>query len=198
MNSSVYLNCYSMQIMLNKHYLLSNNPLYVVKSCQKSSCSSQYLSIDWNILFVTFGMHSGLSFQKQYSGSFMPYITSFAMQRLHNAYTEEYQWFYYMLNAILTMQLRWVRWGKVIAEQKEVVRVIMVLLIPLSKLFHCEIRMYVVCCPFCCQNNNRHVNVIAKVWWPCCCSSLCDEYFCHVLLSMYPWFLVVQSIIEQM
>lgn len=41
--------------------------------------------------------------------------------------------------------------GKVIAELKEVVRVIMVLLIPLSiVLFHCEIRMYVVCCPFCC------------------------------------------------
>lgn len=46
--------------------------------------------------------------------------------------------------------------GKAIAEQKEVVRVIMVLLIPLSKLLHCEIRMYVVCCPFCCLKEIRH------------------------------------------
>lgn len=113
-----------------------------------SSYLSQFLNVDGKLLFVTFGMHSGASLQKQYSASFIPDIISFAMQPLHNAYTEEYQWFYYMLNAIPTMRLWWVQGGKSTAVQKVMAHVIMASLIPHRKYFHCEIRMYVVCfCP---------------------------------------------------
>lgn len=110
-----------------------------------SSYPSQFLNVDGKLLFVTFGMHSGASLQKQYSASFIPDIISFAMQPLHNAYTEEYQWFYYMLNAIPTMRLWWVQGGKSTAAQKVMAHVIMASLIPHRKYFHCEIRMYVVC-----------------------------------------------------
>lgn len=70
-----------------------------------SSRPSQLLNVDGKLLFVTFGMHSGASLQKQYSDSFMPDIISSAMQPLRNAHAEEYQWFYYMSDAIPTMRL---------------------------------------------------------------------------------------------
>lgn len=117
----------------------------------------------------------------------MPYIISFAMQRLHNTYTEEYQWFYYMLNAILTMQLWWVLWEKSLLN-KEVVRVIMVLLIPLSKLFHCEI---VVCCPFCCLKEigqDTSISLLKYVGLGAglmVYSSLCKEKFLSYILNMF-------------
>lgn len=111
-----------------------------------SSSPSQFLNIDGKLLFLTFGMRGVASPLKQYSGSFMPDIISFAMQPLHNAYADEYQWFYYMLNTIPTMQLRWVQGGKSIAVQKVMAHVIMALLIPHRKYFDCGIRMYVACC----------------------------------------------------
>lgn len=70
--------------------------------------------------------------------------------------------------------------GKAIAEQNEVVRVIMVLLIPLSKLFHCEITLYVVCCPFCCLKEIRQQSMLKLKYVAAgltVYSSLCDEKF---------------------
>lgn len=107
-------------------------------------------TLEVNGIYVTFGtLNSSVSFQKQYPGSNMPYIISFAMQLLHNIYTEEYRWFNYMLNAILSTQcLMGPPWDKPIAVHEVMICVIMFLLtftnvLPEGTLFP-RIRMYVL------------------------------------------------------
>lgn len=137
--------------MLNKHFVKlllvvsSNADTFVCFLNLPMSYLPPANTLEVNGIYVTFGtLNSSVSFQKQYPGSNMPYIISFAMQLLHNIYTEEYRWFNYMLNAILSTQcLMGLPWEKPIAVHEVMICVIMFLLIPEGTLFPCEIRMYV-------------------------------------------------------
>lgn len=67
----------------------------------------------------------------------------------------------------------------------------MVLLIPLSKLFYCEIRMYVICCPFCCLKEIRQDTSISLLKYVglgaglMVYSSLCLEKFFFYILNVF-------------